>query len=488
MKSEMRPHQVNALNALKASIKAGNTRPMVQAPTGAGKTILAAAIVDGARRKGNRVTFVVPAISLIDQTVQRFWAEGIRDVGVIQADHPMTNPSMPVQVASVQTLQNRNLNHIPDANVIVIDEAHKWFKFYEAWMTAWSARLFIGLSATPWTKGLGKWYDELIVAATTQDLIDTGYLSDFRVFAPSHPDLSKVRTVAGDFHEGDLAEVMGESRIMSDVVRTWLERGRGRNTLCFAVDRAHARKLQEDFKAHGVRAEYIDAFTPLHERDQIAKALHAGQVEVVCNVGCLTTGIDWDVRCIILARPTKSEMLFVQMIGRGLRIAEGKQDCLILDHSDTHLRLGFVTDIHHDTLDTGAHKQSKTQEREKPLPKDCPSCGFVKAPGVSLCPHCGFKPQRQSQVEAKEGELAELDKARKRNRQFTPAEKAQFYGELLHYAMTTGKKRGWADHKYREKFSVWPNAHKDAAPVETSPETLSWIKSRNIAWSKRRAA
>ena len=118
--------------------------------------------------------------------MKSFAREGIYDVGVIQANHEMTNPSMPIQVASVQTLQKRD---IPLADIVLIDEAHRWFKFYGEWMQLWNNVPFVGLSATPWTKGLGKHFDDLIIAATTQDLIDNGYLSDFRVYAPSHPEV-----------------------------------------------------------------------------------------------------------------------------------------------------------------------------------------------------------------------------------------------------------------------------------------------------------
>jgi DNA repair protein RadD len=286
------------------------------------------------------VLFVVPALSLIEQTVQMFWDEGIRDLGVIQADHAMTAPERPVQVASVQTLMRRAL---PGCDVVVIDEAHRWFDFYGTWMThpEWARIPFIGLSATPWTRGLGRYYDDLIIAATTADLIEAGFLSRFRVFAPSHPDLSEVRTVAGDYHEGDLGEVMSERTLVADVVETWLKRAQNRSTLCFAVDRAHAKHLQAKFHEAGVATGYVDAHTPPDERERVRQQFADGRLRVVCNVGCLTTGVDWDVRCVILARPTKSEILFVQIIGRGLRTAEGKDDCLILDHSDTHLRLGL---------------------------------------------------------------------------------------------------------------------------------------------------
>jgi DNA repair protein RadD len=224
----------------------------------------------------------------------------------------------------------------------LIDEAHKWFDFYRKWMLdpAWADVPIIGLSATPWTRGLGSYYDELIIAATTQDLIDTGYLSKFKVFAPGHPDLKGVRTAGGDYQIDDLEKAMNRHPLVADIVQTWLKNGIGRPTLCFAVNRLHAAHIQHQFEAAGIRAGYIDCETPANERKEIRNKFASGELQVVCNVGVLTMGIDWDVRCIILARPTKSEILFVQIIGRGLRPAEGKDHCLILDHSDTHLRLG----------------------------------------------------------------------------------------------------------------------------------------------------
>ena len=249
--ADLWPHQTEALSLLRRSLMAGKRRPLVQAPTGAGKTRLAAAIVAGALAKGNRVTFVVPALSLIDQTVDAFWAEGIQDIGVVQGNHEMTNGLRSVQVASVQTLMRREL---PASEVVIIDEAHRLFKFTCDWMARedWAKVPFIGLSATPWTRGLGKHFDDLIVAATTADLIEQGYLAPFKAFAPAHPDLSGVRTVAGDYHEGDLSEAMDKPTLTADVVETWRKLGEDRPTFVFAVDRAHAAHLQQDFEDAGI--------------------------------------------------------------------------------------------------------------------------------------------------------------------------------------------------------------------------------------------
>lgn len=485
---KLRPHQERAMTMLRQSLARGFRRPMVQAPTGMGKTVLASHIVSGARAKNNRVCFVVPSLSLIDQTVQSFWSDGIRDIGVIQADHPMTNYACPVQVASVQTLARRNHNRL-EFDVVVVDEAHVLHKSLIRWMQDWSQIPFIGLSATPWTRGLGKYYDDLIVASTTQDLIDAGYLSDFRVFAPSHPDLSGVKTVAGDYHEGQLSDVMRGGTLVGDIVSTWIKHGESRPTLAFCVDRAHAQRVQKEFLASGVHCGYVDAYTSREDRQVIADQFHRGELQVVANVGVLTVGVDWDVRCIVLARPTKSEILFTQIIGRGLRTAEGKRDCLILDHSDTHLRLGFVTDITHSTLNTGKPNESGTHEREAPKPKKCAKCAYLKPAGTHACPSCGFAPEKQSEIEPVDGELTEMSKRQaKLNRELTPDQKAEFYGGLVSYGRSKGYKPGWSANQYREKFGVWPNKFKNAPAVEPNHAVIGWIRHQQIRYAKRRDA
>lgn len=479
-RKELRPHQQRAIDMLRHSLVAGHRRPMLQLATGAGKTVIAATITRQARAKDKRVCFIVDALSLIDQTVEAFYAEGVHGIGVIQADHPMTDWSKPVQVASVQTLRRRGM---PRCDLVIVDEAHSQDEWLKSVMTSeeWAKVPFIGLSATPWSKGLGNFYDDLLIPVSMQELIDAGYLSTFRVFAPAHPDLSGVKTVGGDYHEGQLAEVMNGEALVADVVRTWAERGEGRPTLCFCVDRAHAKKMQARFNEAGIPAGYIDAFTDREERKRVRADLDAGRIRVVCNVGCLTKGVDWAIGCIILARPTKSEMLFVQMVGRGLRVNAGLSDCIILDHSDNTLRMGFPTDIQHLKLCTAKKGDRKPREESAPLPKECPKCTYLKAPKVHECPACGFKPERKSDVEEADGRLVEVAKKPK------PAEKSVFFAELLGAAMLKGKGESWALANYRARYNEWPYRKTGVRPIQPSPGTLSYIKSRQIAWAKRRA-
>lgn len=483
MSGALRHYQTTAIELVWRSMAEGRRRPILMMATGAGKTKTAAEIIKRALAKGKRVVMTMPAIELIDQTVQALWQEGIRDIGVIQADHPMTDYSKPVQVASVQTLSRRKL---PDADLVIVDEAHRAHKIIFQWMKNCPKLPFIGLSATPWTKGLGKHYDDLIIAATTQQLIREGYLSPFRVFAPSHPDLTGVRTVAGDYAEDDLAEAMDKPQLTADVVSTWLKLGENRPTLCFAVNRAHARSLERDFQQAGVAVGYVDGKSEPSERREVKQAFERGDIRVVVNVGVLTTGVDWDVRCLILARPTKSEMLYVQIIGRALRLALGKEDAIILDHSDTTLNLGFVTDIHHERLSDGSERKASSSSRPERLaakPKECTSCSYLKPAGVHKCPSCGFAPHKIEDVQTVQGELAHLGGKRVK---VTMEEKQRWYSMLLGYAEGRGWKSGWAFYKYKERFGVEPASQLHATPLPPDATVAGWARSRMIAAAKVR--
>lgn len=484
----LRPGQVALLEQIDAAIAGGCRRLIAQAPTGFGKTIVAAHRLRLLQDTGRRGIFTVPALSLVDQTVEKLFAEGVTDIGVIQGSHRRTNPSRLIQVATPQSLQRRE---IPDADEILLDEAHIWFrKLYPKLLDdpRFADVPIIGLTATPWSKGLGKHFDRLIVGATTAELIEDKLLSPFRSFAPASPDLTGVRTIAGDYHEGDLAEAVNKATLVADVVETWQARAENRPTLCFAVDRAHAKNLQTQFLAAGIAAEYVDAYTEAPDRAAIAKRFHSGEIRVVCNVGCLTTGVDWDVRCIILARPTKSEILYVQMIGRGLRTAEGKTDCLILDHSDNHTRLGFVTDIHHDELDNGEQRRAAVTDRAEALPKKCIKCTFLKPPKTLQCPCCGFIPVPQAGAVHRDGELIQLE-SRRAAVATTQQERIQFHAELRHIADQRSYKSGWAAQQYRQKFGSFPPWAWNERPTSIpSATTISWVRSRAIAFAKRRAS
>ena len=292
----LRKHQERALELVKTSAFRGSSRIVCQMPTGAGKTVTASRFIEGALAKGNRVIFTAPAVSLIDQTVSAFENEGIRDIGVMQANHPRTDALARVQVASVQTLARRE---IPEASLIIVDECHLRAKVIEELMDSREDVFFIGLSATPWAKGMGRRWQDLVIPCTIGELIEAGYLSQFTAYAPDVPDMTGVKVSKGDYAEGDAAEVMQGNALMASVVDTWLEKGQNRPTLLFGVNRAHAKALSEEFERAGVATAYVDAFTDTVERSIIERRFRSGEVKVACSVRTLTTGVDWPVSCII---------------------------------------------------------------------------------------------------------------------------------------------------------------------------------------------
>jgi DNA repair protein RadD len=522
--------QIVGIDLLKQSFLAGNTRVAFQAPCGYGKTVLAAHIVAGARQKHNRVVFCAPAIGLIDQTFSRFVENGFdpSDMGVIQADHPWRRPHAPIQIATPQTLAARDL--LPEADVVIFDEGHEWFEVYTRWLAydgPGKPKIFIVLSATPWNKGLGTKLTDLVRPIPMADLIAKGRLSPFKVFAPSKPDLSGVKTrqtqFGTDYVESEAAERMNQPKLIGNIVENWLERARGMPTLCFATGVQHAQSIRDRFAEAGVRVGYIDANTPREDRDALGKELESGETEVVVNIGTCTRGIDWIVRCLLMCRATKSDILFTQIMGRVLRpefapgfdlsttegrlaaIAAGpKPTALIFDHSDTHMRLGMVTDVEarHDQLDDGKTKaKAKAKPKEPPLPKECHVCACLVPAHEDECPNCGATRPKPVFVEGA-GALSEFNGERQQSTGVFSAKRRggesvtdalmrlgpeQCYAQIRWVQEERGRQDGWSAHKYRELWGDWPpRPWKRQQPEEACSLMRSWIRSRDIAWAKSR--
>lgn len=484
-------HQVTALSKLRASAKLGRKRIVLQAPPGSGKTEVGVEVTKGARAKNNTVAFTVPLLNLVNQTVARFEKRGIpaEDLGVLQGRHEKSNSGAPVQVISVQTLASRvKKESFPIANVVIVDEAHIQFKVIKQWMEERPEVTFIGLSATPWSRGMADDWQDLQVVSTIPEMIGEGVLSPYRVFVPAEkPDLDGLpdNRITKDYAEGQLSERMSEKRIVADVVKTWLEKGEGRPTLAFCVDRNHAAAICTQFEEAGVRAAYVDANTEMDERAEYMTGLETGATKVICSIGTMTTGVDIPcVSCISYVRPTKSPILFVQSICRGLRSYPGKTDCLILDHSTTTQRLGMVGDINFPELLPGRiEKASVSHETTLPLPRECEACHFLIPVKTFKCPNCGAVPVRRTSIISQPGELVEFTRdaidltpgQRRDNKALTSAEKRRFYAELLGYGANKGYAPGWAWHKYQVRFGGKPLY--DPPPIwPISPATAAWIR------------
>jgi superfamily II DNA or RNA helicase len=489
----LRVYQEAAINELWLAFQNGE-RPVLAAPTGAGKTLIASDVFNSARRLNLRVAFVVPFLSLIDQTWEAFKHAGMdeADFSIIQADSPHQNYSKPIQICSADTLVRRK--QLPQVDIVIFDECHRQSKLYARWMRECPNVKFAGLSATPWARGMRDIWDRLIIVSTTRELIEQKFLCDYKYYAPTSPDLSGVSIVAGDYHEGQLGDAMNKPHLVADLIKTWKEKASDRPTLCFCVTREHAREVQSQFLENGVAAGYCDAYTSVKDRKALIEQLRTGELKVVTNIGTMTTGLDAPfLSCIILARPTKSEMLFLQIVGRGLRTHASKEHLLVLDHSDTGLNLGLPCSIHHtDLLPGKISKEAKAAAKEAAKeksnkPHKCISCNHVHDRNLMVCPSCGHIRKRVSDVVMREGYLSELSKdgSQKAILNVDLAIRQDWYSGLLYIAMERGYSQGWSAHQFKSKFNMWPDNFKKVAKPPTNA-MRGWVRSRQIAYAKAR--
>lgn len=494
-----REKQIVALNMLRSAWKQ-HASFMMYAPVGFGKTAIAALITAGFISRKMRVMFVAPYTVLLDQTATRFIEYGLPadEIGYIWRDHPAYDPRRLIQIASADTLIRRDFPE--DIDLLIIDEAHlKRKKILQTieHLTTNTAVKVLGLSGTPFAKFLGTYYQKLIKPTTMKELISIGALSPYEFYAPSQPDLSEVKTSeqAGygrDYNEDQIGDIMSDVKLVGDIVKNWLENGEDRPTICFCVNVAHANFVTVEFNRAGVAVEIMTAATPHEERQLTIRRFEQGITKIIVNVGVLVAGFDSDVRCIIFARPTKSEIRWIQILGRGLRPAPGKDTCLIFDHSGTIHQLGYPDDIEYDYLPAtsdGMEKAParvvKTDEPER-LPKECPECHYVKPAGIYICPKCGFKPIRGEDVET--DKTRKLKKVKQTKEVITKEVKQAWWSQILYYQRSRSAQgrpisEGWCKHMYREKFSEWPNGL-HYAPMEITPVVSNFIKSRQIAFAK----
>lgn len=493
---QLRPYQAEVVDRVQQGAAEGLRRSCIVAPTGSGKTVMAAELVRRFEAEG--VLVLAHRREIVFQTAQKLWAHGI-DPAIIMAEQPH-RAGHPIQVASVQTLHARAIRgtaiDLPRAGLVLADEAHhiraeSWREIIEKYPDA----VLVGLTATPCRgdgRGLGNVFQALVECPQISALIADGHLVGTRVYAPSIPDLTGIKTQQGDYVQGQLERRMDDSGLVGDIVEHWLKLAGHRRTVVFASGVGHSVHLRDAFRAQGVLAEHIDGTTPKEERDDILARLAKGEITVVSNFGVLTEGWDQpEVSCCVLARPTKQMGLYRQMAGRVLRPAAGKDHALILDHAGLTFAHGFVEDDVVWTLkeDTKA-ANPKHQRRQKAAGQRisaCPSCKAIRQGGAA-CTACGWAPAPRPEAVVAEGNLERIERDGATVAAWTDRQRRDFYAELRGVCRQRGYSTGWAAHKFKERFGHFPpwkwNEDMDRDP---EPATVSWVKSRQIAWAKAKA-
>lgn len=366
----LRPYQLEALQSSKERYLAGVGRQLISLPTGTGKTVLFACLREHHGFCG-RVLVLVHREELAEQAVDKFRRWSPESCVGIEMGRRTAGSADDVVVASVQSLAAnggcRLAAYDPDEFAVVIcDEAHhsvapsylQVLDHFGLLSAADHHPLLLGVTATPVRSdqaGLGYVYDELVFDMQIWDAMEQGWLVDLKAFrVTTETNLDLVRTRYGDFAPQQLERAVNVRARNEAIVRAWREHGQDRQTIAFCVDVSHAQSLAASFRQAGVTAEAVWGNDP--RRRQKIEAHRRREFAVLANCAVLTEGYDdWQIGCVIMARPTKSQQLYVQMIGRGLRPAEStgtddaalspceKQDCLLLDIVDNTQRHRLVT-------------------------------------------------------------------------------------------------------------------------------------------------
>lgn len=488
---QLRKYQEDSIASLRNEFINGCTRQVLTAATGAGKSIIALNIIQRTIEAGKRVMFVCDRRVLVEQFSMHLSRNGI-DHGVVMSGHWRHRLYEQVQVASIQTLER---SRWPSVDLIIIDEIHSVIrKSLKEFIEHNPKQKIIGLTATPFHPELGKLFDSVTNVVTMKSLIDEGFLVPFKVFVAKEIDTKGVKIV-GDEWQKDQLEERG-LRLVGDVVDEYIKLshqvfGGYRKTICFSTGVNHSQQLQKQFAERGLNFLSISYKDSEDEKERILEEFAKPDTDIngLISTDILTKGFDRsDVEHVILARPLrKSFSTHVQMVGRGARPHEGKQFCVVQCHAGNWLRFADDwEDLFHDGVKTlGSNPDKKTRkeptEKEKKESK-CPKCKVLWTFPDDKCGQCGFVRERKKNIDSIAGEMQELVGSVKVNKD----NKQDMYSQLLYYARSKGFKEGFASHKYKERFGVFPKGLHNI-PKPPTQETLNWLKSRSIAFAKSKA-
>jgi superfamily II DNA or RNA helicase len=494
----LRQYQKDTLNNIIRSQRKGNKNILLQAATGSGKTVMASAFVNHSIKQNKSVLFLAHRRELITQCSDKLEQEGIRH-GIIMAGEP---PQFwhNTQVASIDTLRSRTITNktdeLPKADLIIIDEAHRCLSnTYLKIIDMYKESQVLGLTATPIRsdgRGLGNIFSDMVQAPSIRELINQGHLVGCEYFAPTIPDLNGIQTSMGDYNSVQLADRMDHPKLIGDIVSSWKKIANNKKTIVFASSVAHSKNLAESFIDIGVRAAHIDGTTDHAERERVLNEFNNGDMKIICNCMVLTEGFDCPpAEVCVLARPTKSLGMYIQMVGRVLRPYEGKTHATIIDHSGAVYTHGFVEDDIEWHLDP--KRPMTIKERKLAKPKEeaqiiCEGC-FSMFSGSNICSKCGHIQLKKSKyVAVLDKELGFVDKETKTVKKkltYAPEFRKEFYKMLLGYCKIHNYNSRWAYHTYKTRFNESPLNYRKAIAIKPSSECSSYI--RHLQIKKRKS-
>lgn len=494
----LRDYQIDAIERLRDGVRKGHRAQILVAPTGAGKTVSASFLLNEAKAKGSTAWFICDRVSLVDQTSTTLDRYGVSH-GVIQADHWRHRPYEYVQVISAQTLARRTIDNPP--KLIVVDECHVLHKSVLNAIERYKEALVVGLTATPFTKGLSKVFTNVVNSTTTDKLIEQGWLVPVKMFVAKQ---TMDMTGADIKFDGEWAEKDMEKQgvaIVGDVVTEWIEQtnktfGGPVKTIVFSATVAHGDELCREFASKGYNFQQISYKDGNNERRrEIIEEFRKPDSEIIGLVSCeaLAKGFDvTDIQIGICARPYRKSLSgHIQQMGRVMRPHRGKEFALWLDHA------GNLTRFYEDQADVFAHgvlelddgkldakvRKEKTEREKSDI--SCFSCGFMYRGRV--CPACGAERRPQNNVQVMPGKMEAFGLTTTND---WMADRRLVWWEIVR--ISKDRKRGdlqaaerFAKAQFKNLTGDWPKwRFHDAMDVEPRLVTQNKIKQQVIRYAK----
>lgn len=441
---QLRDDQHELLNAARQALRT-HRRIIMQGSTGFGKTFIALTIIRNAIGNGKRVLFLCHRRELVRQSSRAFWLQNVPH-GMVMAGRAMSNTQANVGV--INTVVNR-MDKMQKPDIIIVDEAHRsvspmYLRVFDQWPDA----IVIGLTATPERtdgKGLGQIYTGIVTARPMRWLIDNGILSEYEIIAPaSSLSLAGVDIRAGDYATDQLAAAVDKPTITGDAVQAYIDHASGERCMVFCVTIEHSQHVAESFRARGIPCEHVDGNHTDTERDAIFGRLRSGDTLVVTSVQLAIEGLDVPAISVVqFLRPTASLIVYLQAIGRGLRVEPGKRRALILDQVGNWTRHGLPDDVREWSMEgRKSRKRGPNDTAPDVNVKQCAKCYHVFRTGPAVCPSCGAAVPGggRDAPETVDGTLVKIDQDMVRREQ----RRAQGGARTIEDLVALGVRRGFS--------------------------------------------
>lgn len=457
-KPKARPYQEKGINLLRRAYSEGKRKILFWLATGGGKSVVFLLLLLSMIERNKRIVFVVKRKQLVFQMAEHLKKRGI-DCSIMIASHAGFDPSKRIQICSIDTVIRRDMEFIKDYDCVIVDEAHdttspSYQEFFRQCEEELNIHFFIGLTATPFevNNKSHTFWDACVKPIEMHELRDQGFLVDADLFVPDSVDTQDVKKsrLTGDYNEKQLSKKMQKLEIIGDAIELYHKHANNRPALFFAVDKEHSMRQALEFQKAGITAIHVDESTKQKARDEALSALkqHARDNKpfVICNVNIFATGTDAPEAEVIYPKPTLSECLYLQQVGRVLRPCricgkcktqyDNSMSCpvcgfdrpeyvktkaKILDMGNNTDRHGRAFDVRYPALDEAL--KEKGEKKERALIKTCKSCFLVYEAHLSACPSCGGGTTKERFHTTKSGELRPYDEYEMIKTSFTQLQK-----------------------------------------------------------------